>query len=285
LHQPESAGLDIRDLLFQSVGDRTFTVQIRAQSDGVLSGIASLREKGEDIGVTFLTALPEGAPLRRGEVVVTFTGTSKQIALCEESLIGHIAKPSGVATAAASAAAGAGRIRVVCGAWKKVPGDARQALRRAVTTGGLPTRLMDQNFVYLDKNYVRMLGGIRPTLDAAREVGQRVPVIQIRGETGAIAAEAVAATEAGADVLMVDTGRIEDARAVSAALRDRHVRERIRIAFSGGLRIEDLAGLQAEDIDIVDIGRAIIDAPLLDMTLDVVGPYEGSGAARTGRVQ
>jgi nicotinate-nucleotide pyrophosphorylase (carboxylating) len=285
LHQPDSAGLDIRDLLFQSVGDRTFTVEVRAQSEGVLSGVASLREKGEDIGVTFLTSLPEGAPLHGGTVVAVFAGTPKQIALCEESLIGLVAKYSGVATAAARAAAAAGRIRVVCGAWKKMPGDSKQALRRAVTTGGLPTRLADQNFVYLDKNYVRMLGGIRPTLAAALELGQRVPVIQIRGETAAIAAEAVAATEAGADILMVDTGRIEDARAVSAAVRDRHMRERVRIAFSGGIRIEDLAGLQAEDVDIVDIGRAIIDAPLLDMTLDVVGPYDEPGAARAGRVQ
>ncbi|MCK9357226.1 MAG: nicotinate-nucleotide pyrophosphorylase [Dehalococcoidia bacterium] len=285
MHQPDSAGLDIRDLLFQSVGDRTFTVEVRAQSEGVLSGVASLREKGEDIGVTFLTSLPEGAPLHGGTVVAVFAGTPKQIALCEESLIGLVAKYSGVATAAARAAAAAGRIRVVCGAWKKMPGDSKQALRRAVTTGGLPTRLADQNFVYLDKNYVRMLGGIRPTLAAALELGQRVPVIQIRGETAAIAAEAVAATEAGADILMVDTGRIEDARAVSAAVRDRHMRERVRIAFSGGIRIEDLAGLQAEDVDIVDIGRAIIDAPLLDMTLDVVGPYDEPGAARAGRVQ
>lgn len=285
MHQPDSAGLDIRDLLFQGVGDRTFTAEVRAQSEGLLSGVASLREKGEDIGVRFLTSLPEGAPLHGGTVVAAFAGTPKQIALCEESLIGLVAKYSGVATAAARAAAGAGRIRVVCGAWKKMPGDSRQALRRAVTTGGLPTRLADQNFVYLDKNYVRMLGGIRPTLAAALEVGQRVRAIQIRGETAAIGAEAVAAAEAGADILMVDTGRLEDARAVSAAVRDRHVRERVRIAFSGGLRIEDLAGLQAEDIDIIDIGRAIIDAPLLDMTLDVAGPYGESGDARTGRVQ
>jgi len=285
LHQPDSAGLDIRDLLFQGVGDRTFTAEVRAQSDGLLSGIASLREKGEDVGVTFLSTLPEGAPLHTGTVVAGFAGTPKQIAMCEESLIGLVAKYSGVATAAARAAAAAGRIRVVCGAWKKMPGDAKQALRRAVTMGGLPTRLADQNFVYLDKNYVRMLGGIRPTLAAALEVGQRVPVIQIRGETSAIAAEAVAAVEAGAGILMVDTGRLEDARAVSAALRDRDMRKRVRIAFSGGLRIKDLAALQAEDIDIVDIGRAIIDAPLLDMTLDVAGPCMESGAARAGGVQ
>jgi nicotinate-nucleotide pyrophosphorylase (carboxylating) len=273
LRQLDPAAIDLRDLLFADIRERRFVARICARAEGVLSGEDALREKGSDIGVTFLHLLPEGAPLNRGTVLAELSGTPKQIALCEESLIGLAAKYSGVATAAARARQTAGRLRVVCGAWKKMPPDAKQALRKAITTGGMPTRLVDQNFVYLDKNYVRMLGGIRQTLAAAAGAGQRVKAIQLRGETGAIADEAVAAAEAGADILMVDTGSVEDARAVSAALNERGVRERVRIAYSGGILIEDLIELQWEDIDIVDIGRAVIDAPLLDMTLDVSGPF------------
>jgi len=176
-----------------------------------------------------------------------------------------------VASAAARASSAAGRIRVVCGAWKKMPWESKQALRRAITTGGMPTRLVDQNFLYLDKNYVRMLGGIRPTLAAARSVGQRMLAIQLRGETLPIGDEAIQAVKAGADVMMVDTGRLVDARKVSSALRAHGARKQVSIAYAGGLRIEDLRQLQDEDIDIVDIGRAVIDAPLLDMSMDVTG--------------
>ena len=263
--------IDIRDLLFEGIRGNRFTAQIRALADGVLSGSASLRERGEEIGVTFLNLLPEGATLRVDTVVTEFTGLAKQMALCEESLMGLIAKFSGVAGAAARARESAGRIRVVCGAWKKMPGESKQALRRAITTGGMPTRLVDQNFVYLDKNYVRMLGGIRPTLAAARSIGGRVLAIQIRGETLPIANEALTAADAGANVLMVDTGIIDDARTVSVALCTHGLRQHVRIAYSGGLVIEDLPRLQDEDIDIVDIGRAVIDARLLDMSMDIIG--------------
>ncbi len=285
LRHTEKAGIDIRDLLFEPVGERSYRARVCACADGVFSGSASLRELGEEIGVTFLTLLPEGAPLRAGTVVAEFAGGPKQMALCEEVLIGAVAKCSGVATAAARARQSAGRLRVVCGAWKKMPGELKQALRRAISTGGMPTRLVDQNFVYLDKNYVRMLGGISPTLCEAHKLGQRVTAIQIRGETAPIGEEALAAAIAGADVLMVDTGRIEDARKASAFLHAHGVRTRVLIAYSGGLAIADLPTLQDEDIDIVDIGRAVIDAPLLDMSMDIVGPYKhgecSNGKTRT----
>jgi nicotinate-nucleotide pyrophosphorylase (carboxylating) len=276
VRKQDMSSIDIRDQLFDNITNHRFAAQVHAHAEGVLSGVASLREKGEEIGVTFVSTLAEGALLRGNTVVAEFTGTPKQLALCEDSLIGLVSKYSGVATAAARAYLAGGRIRVVCGAWKKMPGESKLALRQAVTTGGLPTRLVDKDFIYLDKNYVRMLGGIGPTLRAAAGIGRRVKAIQIRGESAAIGDEAIIAVESGADVLMVDTGRVDDVRSVSAVLLHNHVRERVQLAFAGGLCTDDLARLQAEDIDIVDIGRAIVDAPLLDMSMDVTQGDEES---------
>jgi nicotinate-nucleotide pyrophosphorylase (carboxylating) len=282
VRQPEPAGADLRDIVFASVRDCRFAAQICARSAGVLSGSSLLRDKAEEIGVAFLRLLPEGAPLVQGSALAQFAGTAAQIALCEDNLIGLVSKYSGVATAAAHMHQAAGRLRVVCGAWKKMPVDSKQALRQAITTGGLPTRLVDESFVYLDKNYVRMLGGIQRALAAARTAGRQVRIIQIRGETCAIADEAVVAAEAGANVVMVDTGALEDVRGVSESLRSMHVREAVRIAFAGGLGVEDLGRLQTEDIDIVDIGRAVIDAPLLDMSMDVTGRRDAPPSREDG---
>ena len=282
MRQSESLGIDIRDLIFESIRDRRYVAQICARAAGVLSGITLLRDKGEEIGVTFLRLLSDGDLLERGTVVAQFTGTAKQIALSEDNLIGLVAKYSGVAAAAARAKALSGRIHVVCGAWKKMPVESKQWLRRAVETGGLPTRISDRNFVYLDKNYVRMLGGIKPTLEAVRKLDQRVKSIQIRGETAPIEEEAEEAVAGGANILMIDTGKLDDVRRVSRRLRDKALRGSVRLAFAGDLSIEQLATLQSEDIDIVDIGRAVIDAPLLDMRLDVVGESPGQARVRQG---
>ena len=200
-------------------------------------------------------------------------GDAWQIARAEELLVGTLAKPSGVATAAADLVArAAGRARVVCGAWKKVPQEYRPELRSAVAVGGAELRILDQPFVYLDKNYVRMLGGIAPAVRRARLVPDRAVVVQLRGETALIADEAEIAAAEGARVVMVDTGDVEDLEAVFARVG----RGRVGLAFGGGVTAAMLDAVVLAGAEAIDVGRAVLDAPLLDFRLDVlteVGPW------------
>ena len=48
-------------------------------------------------------------------------------------------------------------------------------------------------------------------------------------------------------------------------------RDRVRIAFAGGVSADGLEEVISAGADIVDVGRAIIDAPILDFRLDVIG--------------
>ncbi len=50
---------------------------------------------------------------------------------------------------------------------------------------------------------------------------------------------------------------------------EKGLRSQVRLAFAKGIRIEDIPELTQCGIDILDIGCAILDAPLLDMRLDV----------------
>lgn len=196
-------------------------------------------------------------------------GNPMQVVRGEDSLLGIIGKVSGVATAAYEALSRAGRLRVVCGGWKKVPAILKNELRDAVKVGGLDTRIASGPFLYLDKNYVRILGSLVAAMESASKLPGRTVAVQVRGETAPIGEEAVTATRCGAQILMVDTGRVGDLREVSTALRRENLRQGIEIAFAGNVRLGDLERLQDEDVDVVDIGRAILDAPLLDFRYDV----------------
>jgi nicotinate-nucleotide pyrophosphorylase (carboxylating) len=131
-------------------------------------------------------------------------------------------------------------------------------------------RLIEEPFVYLDKNYVRMFGSIREIVERARQVDGRTVVVQIRGDTDIITKEASEAFRAGAGVLMVDTGKIADLLSVVAAARSEGFREDVRIAFAGGVTGLTLDDVIAASADIVDVGRSVIDAPLLDFRFDVL---------------
>jgi len=223
------------------------------------------------LGIELEEIVADGSNVKRGDVVMKLRGNPKQIALAEDVLIALLSKTSGIATAASKAARlSGGDFQIVCGGWRKMPIEIKEMIRDALIFSEVGIRITDKPFVYLDKNYVRIFGGITGALVAANKIKGRSKVIQLRGETKGISEEAVEAIEAGANILMVDTGNLGDVEAVVDELNIRKLRNRVKIAFAGGVKLKDIRKLREKDIDIVEIGREIIDAPLLDMTLDVV---------------
>ncbi|WP_258359658.1 nicotinate-nucleotide diphosphorylase [Moorella sulfitireducens] len=265
--------VELREFLFASLEGHTLVFAITARERGIFSGAARLQELAGELGLKVTWIAPEGYALETGSCVFRGRGGAQEIVRAEEMLLGVIGKPSGVATAAANFVRQAGgRIKVVCGAWKKVAPEIRDELRRAIATGGAGIRITERPFIYLDKNYVRLLGGVEPAVSRARAYDpERVIAVQVRGEGWPIAGEAEAAVRAGAGIIMVDTGLLEDLATVVTAAQQGGWREKVKLAFAGGVTPAGLEEVIAAGADIVDVGRAIIDAPLLDLSLDVEG--------------
>jgi len=262
--------MDVRPYLFEPLDGQLFAANLTVAESGILAGTPFALNRVSELGLSILTHLPDGSQLQPGVCVLSLRGTAEQIARAEEELLGCVGKPSGVATASCRfAALAGGRARIVCGAWKKVAPEIRKQLREAIVVGGACVRLLDEPFVYLDKNFVRMFAGITEAVGRAYSMNGRVVSVQIRGESGPIAEEAVLAFSAGAGVLMVDTGSVEDLREVVEAAQHQGFRRRVKIAFGGGVTAQRLEEVVAAGADIIDIGRAIIDAPILDFRLDV----------------
>ena len=137
----------------------------------------------------------------------------------------------------------------------------------ASVAGVLP-RLVDGDFVYVGKNAVIMLGGVDEAIAAGRAVGHGPVAVQVKS-----VAEAVSALRSGAGIIMVDTADLADLAAVHAELLRLGQREQVRLAFGGGVRLQDLGPAAAAGADAVDVGRAILDAPLLDLRLRVCSRY------------
>jgi nicotinate-nucleotide pyrophosphorylase (carboxylating) len=263
---------DIRDLIFAGVRGKKYGALISAQGDGVLSGIEWLKKACDNLGIALTKGKKNGARVRPGEIIATLEGSAKQMARGEEELIGWISKASGIATAAAKAGKAAGKdLKVVCGAWKKMPLPIKDLVRQAIADGGIAYRIAETPFLYLDKNYIKILGGVGKTLQAVECLKERTLVIQLKGEGPGLLREALLAAEKGSDIIMIDTGRKEDVGRVDSGLRAKGLRSGVRIAFGGNIRIEDLELLKKMPVEIVDIGQAVVDAPLLDMRMDISG--------------
>jgi nicotinate-nucleotide pyrophosphorylase (carboxylating) len=262
--------IDVRELLFAGVADHKVTAAVVADDPGVAAEVEAAAALAADLGLTVTAAMASGDDVVPGDALLTFAGPPAAVAQGEERLIGTMAKPSGIATAARSFTRRASPgLRVVAGAWKKVAPAQKEVTRAAVAAGGAEVRICPLPFVYLDKNHVTMLGGVAAAVAAAGALPGRRRVVQLGGSPD-IAADAEAAVRAGADVVFVDTGRRDDVAAVSAHLRRAGLRGAVELAFAGNVRLADLDALCHLDLDVVDVGRAVVDAPLLDMHLAIV---------------
>jgi nicotinate-nucleotide pyrophosphorylase (carboxylating) len=262
--------MDIREMIFRDC-NREFYFAIVVNQEGIFAGSEKLLKAAKEMQLKDLWVAADGTLLSKKAMVLKACGNPFQVTLAEERLLGLIGKPSGVATAARSMVERAGgRIKVVCGAWKKVFAETKNDLRNAIAVGGAGIRMTDEPFMYVDKNYVRMLGGIGSAVKKAATLPGRTVVVQLRGEFGPIGIEADEAVEAGAGILMVDTGNVADLREAVKAGAEKGWRNRVKIAFAGGVTEDELRTLAETGVDIIDVGRAVIDAPLLDFRLDVV---------------
>jgi len=261
---------DIRDIIFKDIIDNEFRAILTPERDGCLSGVLEAEKQAEEIGVKLSFFLKEGENVREGEPIGELIATPKKIALSEEKIIGTLSKFSGIATASQQAVAFAkGKIRIVSGSWKKMPPSIKDGIRRAIISGGASFRICSTPMIYLDKNYISMLGSIPLALATVKDYTEFIKVIQIKGKQFSVEEETVQALENGCGILMVDTGKLDDLVRCSKTVKNLGKRGEVQIAFAGGIKLDKIAELTAYDIDILCIGKEIVDAPLLDIRLDV----------------
>ena len=267
--------IDLRDKLFQTISGQHFQASLTVEDDGILSGVESALERSGQLGISLKLYKEAGAVISSGEKIGTLRASPKKMAMAEESIIGTLAKASGIATAAQKAVQlSENRVRIVSGSWKKMPPETKHLVRRAVICGGAHFRICDDPMIYLDKNYIRMLGSIPEALTAAGRFADHIKVIQIRGFDNTVETETSQAVSGGSKIIMVDTGSIGDLNSCLKVLEELNVRNQVQVAFAGDVKISDIPRLLQYDIDILCIGKEIVDARLLDMKLDVTGRGE-----------
>lgn len=262
---------DIRDQIFQELTEKRFRAVLTVEQAGILAGTRMAEHQAKELGVELHLCKQEGASLNHGETVGTLIAEAKPMAMAEERIIGTMAKASGIATAAHTAVLlAAGRSRIVSGSWKKMPAEIKEMVRHAIEVGGASYRIAEPPMIYLDKNYIRMLGSISRALEACASFPDHTKVVQLRGEAKNIAQETREAVQGGAHILMVDTGSREDLETCCSELEAMGERQHMKVAFAGNVKLTDIPEL-AGQADILCVGKEIVDARLLDWKLDVIG--------------
>ena len=268
---------DIRDRIFQSIAGQHFTATVSAAGNGVLAGMPAALAQAHEVGCTAKALADNGDVLGEGTATLELQGSPSALAAAEESVMGALAKASGIATATRQLVDRAdSRLQIVAGGWKKMPRALKEMIRDAVHVGGAEGRIDATPFLYLDKNYVRMFGDVAATLEAVAPLAEYRTVIQIGHCPQSLAEETRVAVERGVSTLFVDTGNIGDLHTVISTLDQLGARRRVRLAFGGGVGLDEVEELARLGVDALCIGRALVDAPLVDFRMQIVEPQHRS---------
>lgn len=243
---------------------------VEACEDGIIAGTGFV-DPSDSLGPngSWKLLVAEGDAVSAGQPLIELIGEAAHLGVAEDYVLGPLGFASGIATRAKTfrEAAPAG-LSIACGGWKKLPLALKPLLRAGLAVSGILPRLVDGDFVYVGKNAVIMLGGVDAAIKAGVAVGHGPVAVQVKSVE-----EAVSCVRTGAGIIMVDTADLADLADVHAELTRLGLRQKVQLAFGGGVRLQDLRQAAEAGADAVDVGRAILDAPLLDLRLRVVSKH------------
>lgn len=240
------------------------TLDLTARAAGVVAGVAVAARvfEVESDGESRITLVrSDGDWVEAGDVVLSVTGRTRSLLVCERTALNLLCHLSGVATATSAwvrAVSGTGaRVRDTR---KTTPG--LRALEKAAVRsgGGVNHRMGLWDAALVKDNHVVAAGGVAEAFHAVRS---RFPGVPVEVEVDSLE-QLSAVVEAGADLVLLDNFTVaQTARAVEL------VAGRCQLESSGGLSLEVARAYAETGVDFLAVGALTHSAPVLDVGADL----------------
>lgn len=251
------------DLTAQLVpADQTARATVLCKQDAVICGLpwfdACFKTIHEQIRIHWFVR--EGDFVSDGTVLCELEGPARGILTAERPALNFLQTLSSVATLTwRYVKAVEGTNAVILDTRKTLPG-LRYSQKYAVRVGGGKNqRLALYDGILIKENHILAKGGVRRTLDAARQIAPENVSIQIEVET---LEELSHAIDAGAKLILLDNFSLEEMRQAVAITQGRALLE-----VSGGVTLENVRKIAEIGIDRISIGRLTKNIHAVDLSL------------------
>jgi len=241
---------------------------IMAKADGVLAG-------GEIARRVFLRVDPllqvkvlieDGARVKPGDIIATVTGRISSILKAERVALNFLQRLSGIASQTARyVARTSGLATTILDTRKTTPGIRLMEKYAVRMGGGQNHRLHLGDGVLIKDNHLaalRTLGmNLKDVVARARQNAPRGLEVEVEAST---VEEALAAAEAGADIIMLDNMSLDEMRrAVSL------IPEQIKTEASGGITLDNVRDVAETGVNFISVGALTHSVKALDISLEL----------------
>lgn len=242
-----------------------FKAEFRAREAGISAGIdcARIAMNLMDPQIRFETLLPDGSPVKKGDVIARIEGNARAILATERVALNLLCHLSGVASLTAqyvNAIEGL-KSKIVC--TRKTMPLLRGLQKHAVKCGGGHShRYGLDDAILIKDNHIAICGGVGPAMERAKAGVGHTMKIEIEVDSIAQLKEAL---PYGPDVLLLDNFSLDMyAEAVKLASG------KAILEASGGVNMATVRGIAETGVDVISVGALTHSVPNFDIGLDAV---------------
>lgn len=279
-----TAGLDavgVTDLILQTIAedldggvdvtsvstvpaDQRSALDLVARQHGTTAGVwiaAAVFDLVSEHDTTVEVVVADGTDVAKGDLLLSATGRTRDLLVCERTALNFYGHLSGVATATRAWSKELDGTRAKVRDTRKTTPLLRKLEKYAVRCGGGVNHRMSLSDAALVKdNHIVAAGGVRQAFAAVRS---QFPGLAVEVEVDTLD-QLRDVLDAGADLVLLDnftTSQMREAVALNAG--------RARLEASGGLTITDARAVGETGVDYIAVGALTHSARVMDIGADL----------------
>ncbi len=259
---------DITTAALIEVG-REAKARLYFKEEGVTAGLDVARAIFEVLGCEAELLVADGSRVPAGRTLMEIKGPARSLLAAERTVLNIVSRMAGIATSVATAQSIASKanpsLRVA--ATRKTAPGLRALDKMAVELGGGDThRFRLDDCVLIKDNHLKLLPSVSEAVRRARDRVSFTKKIEVEVRN---LEEAVEASEAGANIVMLDNMPPEEISGCLKALEEKGLREGRLFEASGGITIANLADYASSGVDIISMGSLTHSVRSLDVKLEI----------------
>lgn len=250
------------------IPDITCNAVIRAEQPGIIAGLKEVSLIFSHFGVSVKPLVLDGDMVSQEDTLLLLNGDAKKILLIERTALNIIGRMSGIATQTKKTADIVSAINPSCriAATRKTCPGFQVLDKKAVKIGGGDPHRMNLSDGILIKDNHLVLVPLITAIRAAKKVSAYTKV-EVEVETPD---DAVSASKAGADIIMLDNMSPEKITHTINILKREGLRDRVIIEISGGIDEGTLPVYAALDVDVISLGALTHSVRNLSVNLEIL---------------
>lgn len=242
--------------------------EIVAKAEGILAGRPFVDAIFSELDCKISWMAAEGSLVKAPTIIAQIEGDAQNVLLGERPALNLLARLSGIATKSSrigrlcTATGYQGRI---AGTRKTTPGF-RLAEKYALQVGGAdPHRFDLSSAIMLKDNHIDIFGSISEAVYLARKQCSFTQKIEVECRS---LHEAVEAASSGADIVMLDNFKAEEAKIVAEKVKAAF--PHVLVEVSGGISEENIVNYLCQSIDVISMGTLTQDQHHIDFSMRII---------------